>query len=308
MESIDDQTGEAKTESECQELHYEKVKALQKGVFKYFKSDLLNFALTNIATIDKRDTLLKHLESLSQERLYALSEYLHLVPTKSETEETKEFSKELLLELIIWHMERRTSQIEDLNAMPLFPSEQVIWDENLVPTDFQQQSTNETCLALPKLGLQFLTLHDYLLRNFNLFRLEAAYELRQDIEDACVRMRPYFAYEDQEVRFSSWSRMAQPITSFNIVEIAKANVGESCPSRVRADVSIDTECMRNEIRAEWHSLRKHDIGFLVTLKPINTKEQKYDNKLSFLSQMGEVVVRGCEIEGMLNEEGKLISE
>ena len=29
------------------------------------------------------------------------------------------------------------------------------------------------CLALPKLHLQFLTLHDYLLRNFNLFRLES---------------------------------------------------------------------------------------------------------------------------------------
>lgn len=30
----------------------------------------------------------------------------------------------------------------------------------------------EGCLALPKLNLQFLTPHDYLLRNFNLFRLE----------------------------------------------------------------------------------------------------------------------------------------
>jgi hypothetical protein len=29
------------------------------------------------------------------------------------------------------------------------------------------------CLALPKLNLQFLTLHDYLLRNLNLFRLES---------------------------------------------------------------------------------------------------------------------------------------
>jgi len=29
------------------------------------------------------------------------------------------------------------------------------------------------CLALPKLNLQFLTLHDYLLKNFHLFRLES---------------------------------------------------------------------------------------------------------------------------------------
>ena len=29
------------------------------------------------------------------------------------------------------------------------------------------------CLALPKMNLQFLTLHDYLLRNYTLFRLES---------------------------------------------------------------------------------------------------------------------------------------
>lgn len=47
------------------------------------------------------------------------------------------------------------------------------------------------CLALPKLNLQFLTLHDYLLRNFNLFRLESTYEIRQDIEDVVWRMKPW---------------------------------------------------------------------------------------------------------------------
>ena len=41
----------------------------------------------------------------------------------------------------------------------------------------------ETCLALPKLNLQFLTAHDYLLRNFSLFRLEATYEIREDLAD-----------------------------------------------------------------------------------------------------------------------------
>ena len=36
---------------------------------------------------------------------------------------------------------------------------------------------NETgCLALPKLNLQFLTLHDYLLRNLTLFQLESTCE------------------------------------------------------------------------------------------------------------------------------------
>lgn len=47
----------------------------------------------------------------------------------------------------------------------------------------------ETCLALPKLNLQFLTAHDYLLRNFNLFRLEATYEIREDLADVLSRIQ-----------------------------------------------------------------------------------------------------------------------
>lgn len=306
---IDDQTGEAKTESEILELHYEKLKSLQKGVFKYFREDLLTFSLTNIATIDKRETLLKQLSSLTDERLYSLAEYLHLVPLKeARTTSDLEYSKDFLIEIIIWHMQLRASQLEELNSMPLYPTEEVIWDESLVPSDYKQSSFHNTCLALPKLNLQFLTLHDYLLRNFNLFRLEAAYELRQDIEDACVRLKPYYSFEDQTVNFSSWSRMAQAVTNFTLIEVGAPNVGEQAPSRLRADVSFDFEFLREDIRKEWESLRKYDIGFLVTLRPSNTKEQKYNPKESFLKQMGLVCVRGCEIEGLLNEAGKLVEE
>lgn len=62
------------------------------------------------------------------------------------------------------------SQLDALNEMPLYPTDDIIWDENVVPTEY---FSGEGCLALPKLNLQFLTLHDYLLRNFNLFRLES---------------------------------------------------------------------------------------------------------------------------------------
>lgn len=55
------------------------------------------------------------------------------------------------------------------------------------------------CLALPKLNLQFLTLHDYLLRNFNLFRLESTYEIRQDIEDIVLRMKPWLVLQSYRI-------------------------------------------------------------------------------------------------------------
>ena len=69
--------------------------------------------------------------------------------------------------------ERRSSQLQALNEMPLYPTEAIIWDSNVVPSEY---FSGEGCLALPKLNLQFLTLHDYLLRNFNLFRLESTCE------------------------------------------------------------------------------------------------------------------------------------
>ena len=52
-------------------------------------------------------------------------------------------------------------------------------------------------LALPKLNLQFLTLGDYLLRNFNLFRLEATYEIREDLSDVLKRIKPFIGDDEQ---------------------------------------------------------------------------------------------------------------
>ncbi|KAK0074618.1 hypothetical protein PV326_012289, partial [Microctonus aethiopoides] len=162
------------------------------------------------------------------------------------------------------------------------------------------------CLALPKLNLQFLTLHDYLLRNFNLFRLESTYEIRQDIEDSVSRLSPWRA-EDDGVYFGGWARMAQPITQFAVVEVAKPNIGEKRPSRVRADVTINLS-VRKEIKSEWENLRKHDVCFLITVKPPNPIGTKYTHKLPFIPQVGLTTVRGCEVEGMLDSNGRVIED
>lgn len=86
-----------------------------------------------------------------------------------------DLSPQFLLEALVFRYERRVSQIKRLNAMALYPTEEMIWDENVVPSDYH--SASGQVLALPKLNLQFLTLHDYLLRNFDLFRLESTCKL-----------------------------------------------------------------------------------------------------------------------------------
>ncbi|XP_045537954.1 RNA helicase aquarius [Papilio machaon] len=301
---ISDETGDPMTDRDMTLQHYSRITSLQKAAFSKFP-DLRLFSLANVASVDTRESLQKHFGNLSDKALRAIATYLNLVPPEGKEDEAPwhRLDKEFLKELLISRHERRISQLEELNSMPLYPTEDVIWDENVVPTEI---FSGENCLALPKLNLQFLTLHDYLLRNFNLFRLESTYEIRQDIEDAVYRLAPWRA-EDGSVYFGGWARMAHPIKSFAVVEVAKPNIGEKAPSRVRADVTV-TLSVRNEIKQEWENLRKHDVCFLVTVRPTQGIGTKYDYRRSMVDQAGIVYVRGCEVEGMLDASGRVIEE
>ena len=82
-----------------------------------------------------------------------------------------------------------------------------------------------------------------------------------------------------QVLFNGWARMAQPITSFSIVEVAKPNIGEKQPSRVRADVSV-TLSVRDNVKDEWEKLRRHDVCFLITIRPpMSSHPSSYDMTL-----------------------------
>ena len=131
------------------------------------------FSLKNLSAIETRKNLLEHLSALSDEELGDFCEKLHLVGDNSMIRQPPEaHSRSYLEEILVHSVQKRTSQIQLINEMPLYPNESLLWDENLVPN---MNYIGEGPLALPKLNLQFLTFHDYLLRNFNLFRLEAWY-------------------------------------------------------------------------------------------------------------------------------------
>nr|CAD7575589.1 unnamed protein product [Timema californicum] len=173
--------------------------------------------------------------------------------------------------------------------------------------------------------------------------------------------------EDESIFYGGWARMAQPIVNFAVVEVAKPNIGEKRPSRVRADVTVNLS-VRNEIKAEWENLRKHDnkrleseagkedmnmeaqsrggeselsstskrrktgVGKPPPVHPteirtsispssaveLNTTSAlanyateagtKFDHRAPFVPQVGLTFVRGCEIEGMLDQNGRVIEE
>jgi intron-binding protein aquarius len=104
--------------------------------------------------------------------------YLHLSHSQVHPDDPWAADRGFLTEVFVSTYQRRRSQREALNALPLYPSEALLWDEGQIPS---QSYSGARPLALMKLNLQFLTPVDYLLRNFHLFRLEAAYEVREDI-------------------------------------------------------------------------------------------------------------------------------
>ena len=132
------------------------------------------------------------------------------------------------MELIVLKHERRLSQIEALNDMPLYPTEQVLWDETIVP----HETYSDGCLALPKLNVQFLTMHDYLLRNLNLFRLESTYDIRTDMEDVIPRMKA-FQNASGETQFAGYvPRAAKAQRSVSYHARLPAAQPQSVPPRV----------------------------------------------------------------------------
>ncbi|CAG0881256.1 unnamed protein product [Darwinula stevensoni] len=302
---INEETGDPLDEQDVMKNHYDQITSLQRAAFLKFP-ELRKFSLSNVASVDTRVALEKHFKDLPKEKLHEIAAFLNLVPPLEESQE--EFDKDFLLQLLIFCHEKRPSQVEELNSLPLYPTEEVIWDEHLVPPEgiIDAYASGHSGLALPRLGLQFLTFKDYLLRNFTLFRLESTYEIRQDVEDVLFRLKPWKS-ETGKVVFGGWARMGNPIDNFSIVEVGRPLLGEKVPSRVRADVTLQLST-RPYIKSEWESLRKHDVCFLLTVRPSAPIGTKYTWDQTASQQTGLTYVRGCEIEGMLDSHGRVIEE
>lgn len=55
-------------------------------------------------------------------------------------------------------------------------------------------------------------------------------------------------------------------------------------------------------------LRKHDVCFLITVRPTLPYGTRFDRRQPFREQTGLVYVRGCEVQGMLDDKGRVIEE
>ena len=316
---ISDHTGTPLTDEDVASTHCDRLLQLQRLCFKHVEK-LRELALSHCAAIEKRPVLTQHLSALDVEELHRLAtRQLRLVDPEDPWASDPAF----LLEVLVSVFEKRRSQRQAINEMPLYPNEDVLWDENVVPSIAY---TGEGCLALPKLNLQFLTFHDYLLRNFNLFRLEATYEIREDIADALRRMGPHRDPETGMVKFSGWARMAVPVApgALAVTEVRKPNVGEAKPAGVTCEVKIDLSNLRGPVREEWDELKQHDVLFLLAAEGPsddswrqhgggsagggNRKRGEQQQQQNPAERYGLKYVRGAEVIEVRDGDGKLFND
>lgn len=298
-------TGEPLSDVESMKKHEQHVQTMQKVIWKQY-DDLKDFALMSVQSIDNRMTLKKIASNFpNSEELFMFLKSIGIVDEYTLNEEDR-VNLEFMTEIFITSYSRKQSQLKKINTIPLLPSEYVIWDLNLVPDKYYNY---EYPLALPKLNLQFITLSDYLLRNFMLFKHESTYEIRQDIEDGVTRSKCRWN-ADGKFATGPKQRMSLILKEFSLIEIGKPKLGESCPSFVRAKVTINMDYVRLEWRREWENLRKHDICFLVSFEKPSANQTSKKSWLqdSFPQKNGINFVRGCEIETLLDSDGKPISE
>ncbi|KAH7656226.1 CWF11 family protein [Dioscorea alata] len=298
---IDDHDGTQLSDHDVLLAHYSRLQAFQLLAFKKIPK-LMDLALCNIGAIHNRADLSKKLSILSAEELKDLvCDKLKLVSGEDPCADRVDF----LIEVLVYFFEKRQSQKEAINALPLYPNEQIMWDESVVPSI---NYSGEGCLALPKLNLQFLTLHDYLLRNFNLFRLESTYEIREDIQEAVPHLLSYINSEG-ETAFRGWSRMAVPIKDFKITQVKQPNVGEVKPASATAEVTFSIASYKAHIRSEWNALKEHDVLFLLSIRPsFEPLSAEEAARSTVPERLGLQFVRGCEVIEIRDEEGVLMND
>ena len=263
---INEENGEPISQISILKQHYDNINSMQTVAFQLFPEKLSRIYLKNIALIDNRNNIIDMLDLLRQEEVLSFAKNLNLLHLPIEL-----YTKELLYQIFISHFERRQSFLDKINDLSLYPSEKLIWDEDLIPDEFE--NNDNKVLAIPKLNLQFLTHYDYLLRNFNLFRLESTFQVRQDLDEIINMVHPKFDKKGNFEEFDGWARMAAPIKNFKILTVGSNEIGKNYPSQVIAEIEFNLQGIQSQIRNEWDQIKKHEVLFCVIF------DKKSGNKL-----------------------------
>eukprot|EP00980_Cylindrotheca_fusiformis_P006684 scaffold1398_cov116-Cylindrotheca_fusiformis.AAC.1 len=324
-------------------MYHSRATILQKMAHRHYPQDLQSVIYAGVGLLcagqQQHSYLQRALIGLSDDALEKLLYKMCLLPDSTDKMTTRQF----MLQVLGNYLSIPPYPMDQLRAFPLYPTESMLWDHSVIPPSTSQLRVSQV-LALPKLNSKFLSFQDYLLRNFELVRLESAYEIRSDLVNVVKRVRPLLrqsALEESEdieltTEFTGWSRMSlemdKPLT---ITEVQPPALGQTVSAQVSAEVVIDLERCGDSIRREWDEIGEYDNLFLVAIDaskmsgnpaPLlkdyhlrhgahkmwdsdNAQKRVPDEEDStFPERFGITMVRGCMVLNVRNGAGTLLSD
>ena len=299
---IDDHTGEAAPDADRARSALARGAALQRLLFRHHPAarDLALAPAMDVCTPGK---LAAGLGGLSDADLRALVVDQARVVRPDDPES---HDRDFLLAALGASYALKPGTVAAAAATPLYPTEAALLDPDAVPTDARGRRAGP--LPLPKLNLQFLTAGDYLLRNLELYRLEAAAEIRDEVVDALARLAPApDPANPSNLTFRGWARMAARVGRFAVTEVKRPRVGDDYPASVSAELDLSLAGMRPDVRAEWDGLRQHDVLFLLAVGPPRDPAALGPDP-SPAALAGLTAMRGAEIVEVRDSEGGLMND
>ena len=299
--SIDDYSGQALSPQEVYDIHCQELGHLQRTSMKHFKDKLMILALSNYGSIEQRAELEGQLSSLDDSELESLCSHLGfrtIYPQQAQVTP----NRSLYLEILLSFYERKLPFQESASHLSIVPTEESLYDPALIRNETYDGSRP---LAIPKLNLQYLSIGDFLWRSFLLYRSEAFFQIRKDMEGIVKRMQPRASRDGRTLTFEGFSRMAIPISKPAIVEVAPPKVGSAKPAFVRLEIAIEVGRLADHIRREWESLRPDDAIFLLAVQQSSSdkfwlREQSEEPTLTHL--------RTAEVVQVLDDNGRPLRE
>ncbi len=300
--SVDDHTGAQLSLAESDEAHYKLLARLQRVALKNFPDKLTILALSNYASVDRRDELQGHLSQLTDDELMDLGSKLGFRTSYPKTTKLVR-DRAFYMEIILTAHERRKTFQETAAELSICPTEESLFEPTLLRNEVYDGSRP---LAIPKLNLQYLTVGDFLWRSFILHRCEAFFEIRTHIENTVSRLRPHSSGPGGMTKFDGFSRMALPITKPAILDVAPPKVGQDIPAVVRAEITLDLSRLGGNIQKEWESLRPDDVVFLLALRPTDgrTVRARENGSQSSAQSLGVAHLRTSEVVQICDENGR----
>ncbi|KAG7361498.1 DNA-binding protein [Nitzschia inconspicua] len=340
---IQDTTHKSLSKVDMISLHHDRATTLQKIAYRHYPRDLQQVIYSGVGLLcadntAKNSYLERSFVGFSDDQLTDLLYRLRLIPDNEKIRNRK-----YMLQVLANHLYIPPYPTDQLKAYPLYPTEGVLWDLSVIPaSSFQLRATQ--VLALPKLNSQYLSFQDYLIRNFELVRLESAYEIRSDIVNVVKRVRPVLrqtSVEDEDdillkTEFNGWSRMALELTEpAKITEVRPPKLGEITSSQVTLEFTVDLEPCGQSIRREWDEVGEFDNLFLLCIDaskmsgspaPLlkdfhlhhgahriwdtdnDERRVPEEEDGSFPARFGIDFVRGCMVMSVRNENGTILSD